>query len=108
METIATVTHITGNTRRLVTSADGRHWVISQAGGIAQVFPADVRGQVTDWGEVAGGATLDEAQADLEDRLAGGLVVEPFTGRVEGGLATDGAVLALRDRLTLPARRGLV
>lgn len=55
----------------------GKYFVVSGtyaafSGWEVLVFPADSKGNVTDWGEVAGGRemTHEEAIADLEEILA--------------------------------------
>jgi hypothetical protein len=65
-----------GRARHVQDSLTGQRYILSDVGFETLAFPCDEDGQVTDWGEVAGemhgGQSLDEVQAELEDRLASG------------------------------------
>jgi hypothetical protein len=69
----------TGNAWLVKDSKSDQHFVVSGTNAMLSgwevlVFPADSDGEVTSWGEVAGGRGIshDEAISDLEDRLAKG------------------------------------
>src|SRR4051812_8847990 len=75
--------------RQVLVKAGDQHFVVSSVnaglffgfpGGFETlVFPADADGEVTDWGEVAGGRGVgrEEAIADLQRRLDTGWAYTP-------------------------------